>query len=235
MFNPLQALIDQQERRNRPPRKAAPKRQVVDNTLPLPVSNAPLQMDENYPVIAGDATEATRKYATRPPSRGGKGGGRTVTQRLIEMVNDAYGPAAQSVVRTAQREAEVEDAMRRPSGLLGDLGVRVMEYVAPRVELGRAKAGLPEMGRSAPDRRGDFLKKAYETYEPSEGYYALPTAYGGSSDPKMFDGLGDQSQIDEAKRRFMRTHKWARNKRNAADVDVAVRYLLQNRHEGYMS
>lgn len=169
-----------------------------------------------------------------PPRRGGQR--RRGMKGLADMVGEAYGvmiPATEALLR---REAEVEEAMAPPSNRLGDRFIRSLTSAAsPYMDFVAAANEMPELGRSAPDRRGAFLRKAYETYKPTEGYYALPRSMGAGPDPEMFTNMNyDQSQIDAARRKFMRTHKWARNKKNAADVDVAVRYLLEKGHQGYV-
>jgi hypothetical protein len=134
---------------------------------------------------------------------------------------------------------QIERATRPESSIkvLGGIQspeVAIAQAIAPYIELDRATRGMSEAGRTPEDKRGAFLRRAYESYTPTEGYYAMPRSVGGNPDPNMFDGLGDQSQIDNARRKFVSSHKWARNTRNAADVDVAVRYLLQKKHKGYM-
>ena len=91
-----------------------------------------------------------------------------------------------------------------------------------------------DLGRIAEDERTEFLRNAYENYgNPTEGYYALPRVMGdGGVDPNMFTGH-DQAAIDNARRKFMATHAWARKKKHAADVDVAVKYLLDKGHKFY--
>ena len=36
----------------------------------------------------------------------------------------------------------------------------------------------------------------------------------------------DPMRVKRATKKFKETHKWARDKKNAADLDVAVKYLL---------
>ena len=168
-----------------------------------------------------------------PRRRGGIGG-------LADMVNSAYASAAPVMAGVAgqarRREAEVDEAMAPPSNATGSRLLRgVAAAAAPYIDVIGASTGSPELGRSNPDTRGAFLRKAYETYKPSEGYYALPRSMGAAPDPEMFTNMNySQSQIDNARRKFVRTHKWARNKKSAADVDVAVKYLLEKGHQGYV-
>jgi hypothetical protein len=178
--------------------------------------------------------------APPPRRRGGAAPRRRGISGLADMVNEAYGlmiPATGALAeRQAMIENEVDEAMPRQPTRLGDRILRELSMAAsPYIDTAMAMSDAPEAGRIAPGRRGDFLRRAYENYTPTEGYYALPRQYGGDADPKMFTNMNySQSQIDDARRKFMRTHKWARNKKNAADVDVAVRYLLEKGHQGYV-
>jgi len=43
----------------------------------------------------------------------------------------------------------------------------------------------------------------------------------------------DPMKVARATKKFKETHKWARDQKNAADLDVAVRYLLSKpRYQG---
>lgn len=146
-------------------------------------------------------------------------------------VGSAMGMAADTpeVRRAIATEQAMRDQERKVNFRTG-----LLRALAPYVDVARATVGLDEAGRIAEDERTEFLRNAYENYgNPTEGYYALPRVMGdGGVDPNMFTGH-DQAAIDNARRKFMATHAWARKKKHAADVDVAVKYLLDKGHKFY--
>ncbi len=150
-------------------------------------------------------------------------------------VGQSIGSVTDAVARSpeAQSYLRVENAMR-DQARNNDLRTGLLQALAPYVDVARSGMDLDEAGRIAEDRRTEFLRNAYENYgNPTEGYYALPRVMGsGGVDPNMFTGH-DQAAIDNARRKFMSTHAWARKKKHSADVDVAVKYLLDKGHKFY--
>lgn len=154
---------------------------------------------------------------------------------LIGGVGGAVGSTMAMAADTPEvrRAIATEQAMRDQERNL-DFRTALLQAYAPYVDVARASLDLGEAGRIPEDKRTEFLRKAYENYgDPTEGYYALPRVMGsGGVDPNMFTGH-DQAAIDNARRKFMSTHAWARKKKHAADVDVAVKYLLDKGHKFY--
>lgn len=146
-------------------------------------------------------------------------------------VGSAMGMVAD--IPEVRRAIATEQAMR-DQARNNDFKTGLLRALAPYVDVVRANVGLDEAGRIPEDKRTKFLRNAYENYgNPTEGYYALPRVMGsGGVDPNMFTGH-DQAAIDNARRKFMATHAWARKKKHAADVDVAVKYLLDKGHKFY--
>lgn len=76
-------------------------------------------------------------------------------------------------------------------------------------------------------KRGRFLKKAYDTVGTPEGYSDLDVALMRTTG--LVNPLLDEYNAvtrDRVAKEFQKTHKWARNKNNLADLDVAVKYLM---------
>lgn len=154
---------------------------------------------------------------------------------LIGGVGGAVGSAMGMAADNPEvRRAIATDQAMRDQARNNDFKTGLLQALAPYVDVARAGMDLGEAGRIAEDKRTEFLRNAYENYgNPTEGYYALPRVMGsGGVDPNMFTGH-DQAAIDNARRKFMATHAWARKKKHAADVDVAVKYLLDKGHKFY--
>lgn len=76
-------------------------------------------------------------------------------------------------------------------------------------------------------KRGRFLKKAYDAVGTPEGYSQFDLALmrtQGVTNP-LLDEYNPVTR-ERVAREFQRTHKWARNRENLSDLDVAVKYLM---------
>lgn len=90
---------------------------------------------------------------------------------------------------------------------------------------------IANIGRSDPRKRGRFLQRAYADYQAPGPETAMLSVMGKERDPLL--NAYDPMKVKRATKKFKETHKWARDQKNAADLDVAVRYLLSKpRYQG---
>lgn len=88
----------------------------------------------------------------------------------------------------------------------------------------RQRRDVANIGRSDPRARGRFLKTAYADYQAPAPETAVLSTMGLERDPLL--NAYNPMMVERATKKFKETHKWARDQKNAADLDVAVRYLL---------
>jgi hypothetical protein len=144
---------------------------------------------------------------------------------------------AESRRETPRRETPQQIARRAPNAveIAAEEAARKAQIGKVRQTINRAVADemsrppqqrrdVANIGRSDPSRRGKFLQRAYADYQAPTPETGILSVMGLERDPLL--NVFDPMRVKRATKKFKETHKWARDQKNAADLDVAVKYLL---------
>lgn len=137
--------------------------------------------------------------------------------------NGAGIGGAQVMLGTPVNEEQVMLRDRREK-MRGALLQRIREDRAQQPD---AYARAERMYQEDADKRGKFLRKAYDAVGTPEGYSDFDLAIM-RSQGLVNPLLDEYSPVtrERVAREFQKTHKWARKKENLADLDIAVKYLM---------
>jgi len=135
---------------------------------------------------------------------------RETPQQIARRAPNAVEIAAEEAARKAQIKTtrdKVREAIKREQSLPPE-----------------KRRDTENIGRSDPAKRGKFLRRAYADYQAPAPETAALAMMGLERDPSL--NPYNKVRVKMATKKFKETHKWARDQKNAADLDVAVKYLL---------